>query len=459
MGVGRRGTANGKRPTATAALKERTATATATKGGKGKGSAPSGARVEMDMTGPYRRVALSSNGDGGGQRPPKTADWRQGRQSRIREEPAVNQGITFVGLDAHKRSISVAMLLPGREAAIEWQLANEGGAVRRMVRKVEREAPGEVRFCYEAGPCGYALQRQITEAGKASCMVVAPSLIPVKPGERIKTDRRDARKLGELFRAGLLTEVQPPSEGDEAVRDLCRAREDAMEDLQRCRHRLAKMLLRRGLIYTAGKRAWSGGHRLWLKELRFDNPVDQAVLDDYLLAIEQVGDRLEGLAAKLEEVSQQAPYAEAVGLLRCFRGIDTVTAMTIVAELHTFGRFTSARGLMAYLGLVPSEHSSSDRTRRGSITKAGNSHVRRVLIEAAWNYRHRPGTATLKKRRQGQPAVIIALADRAMQRLYRRFSRMTNSGMPGPKVAVAVARELTGFIWAALYPLTEARAS
>jgi len=410
-------------------------------------------------TGSCRKVCPSSKGDDGGQLPPKTAGWRDGRQSRIREEPVLNQGITFVGLDAHKQSISVAMLLPDREAAIEWELVNEAAAVRRMVRKVEREAPGEVRFCYEAGPCGYALQRQITEAGEASCMVVAPSLIPVKPGDRIKTDRRDARKLAELFRAGLLTEVQPPSESDEAVRDLCRAREDATEDLLRCRHRLVKMLLRRGLVYTGGKRSWSGGHRRWLKQLRFDNPVDQAVLDDYLLAIEQVEERLKGLGEKLEQVSRQAPYAEAVGVLRCFRGIDTVTAMTIVAELHGFGRFTSPRGLMAFLGLVPSEHSSSTRTKRGSITKAGNSHVRRVLVEAAWNYRHRPGTASLKKRRQGQPAEVIALADRAMQRLHRRFSRMTNAGMPRPKVAVAVARELVGFIWAALYPLSERKAS
>jgi transposase len=371
----------------------------------------------------------------------------------------VEQGITFVGLDAHKQAINVAVLLPGRVSAIEWQIANEPGAVRRMVGKIERMSPGEVRFCYEAGPCGYALQRQITEAGKVSCMVVAPGLIPVKPGERIKTDRRDARKLAELFRAGLLTEVQPPSQGDEAVRDLCRAREDAREDLTRCRHRLAKMLLRRGLVFTAGKRSWTGGYWRWLKALSFENPVDQAVLDDYLLAIEQLGDRLRGLGAKLEEVSRQEPYAEAVGVLRCFRGIDTLTAMTIVSELYSFGRFTSPRGLMAFLGLVPSEHSSSDRTRRGAITKAGNGHARRVLIEAAWNYRHRPGTAALRKRREGQSAEVIALADRAMQRLYRRFHRMTNAGKPGPKATVAVARELAGFIWAALYPLAARKAA
>jgi transposase len=411
------------------------------------------------VAGSWRRVAHSLKGDIGGANRQKPRVSAMKRQSRIRKEPAVSKVITYVGLDAHKDSISIAMLLPDAMAAVEWQIANEPGAVRRMVRKVEREAPGEVRFCYEAGPCGYALQRQIIDAGRASCMVVAPSLIPSKPGDRIKTDRRDARKLAELFRAGLLTEVHPPSEEDEAVRDLCRAREDAREDLMRCRHHLSKMLLRRGLIYTAGRKNWSLKHRAWLNELRFENAVDQSVFDNYLLAMSQVEDRLESLVENLERISQEAPYAEAVGALRCFRGIDTVTAMTVVAELHGFGRFTSARGLMAFLGLVPGEHSSGQNTRRGSITKAGNGHVRRLLIEAAWSYRHRPATANLKKRRKGQPERVIAIADRAMTRLHRRFWKMANAGKPSPKAAVAVARELTGFIWAVLYPMATATAS
>jgi transposase len=324
------------------------------------------------------------------------------------------------------------------------------------VRKVERAAAGEVRFCYEAGPCGYALQRQITESGEASCMVVAPSLIPRKPGERIKTDRRDASKLASLFRAGLLTEVQPPSEQDEAVRDLCRAREDAREDLMRCRHRLAKMLLRRGHVWGERGQAWSHRHRAWLGTIRFDNPVDQAVLDDYLLAIDQVGERLRALCARLEAISREAPWGEPVAALRCFRGIDTLTAITIVAELHGFGRFASPRGLMAFLGLVPSEASSGERRRLGSITKAGNGHVRRVLIEAAWSYRHRPNIKTLSKRRAGQPLRVIAVADRAMVRLHRRYTQMTARRKPAPKVVTAIARELVGFIWAVLYPMSVA---
>ena len=200
----------------------------------------------------------------------------------------MEKAITCVGMDAHKVSIKLAVLLPGETKPVEWQLANEKGAVRRMVRKVQRlAAGGEVRFCYEAGPCGYALQRWIQEAG-ANCVVVAPSLIPRKPGDRIKTDRRDARKLAELLRAGLLTEVHPPTPEDEAVRDLCRAREDAHEDLVRCRHRLSKMLLRRGWAWNGGKKAWGQGHRLWLRSLRLEHQADQLVLEDYLQAIEQV---------------------------------------------------------------------------------------------------------------------------------------------------------------------------
>jgi transposase len=363
----------------------------------------------------------------------------------------VKKGTTWVGLDAQKSAINVAAYLPGAMKPLEWQLVNDGASVRRMVRKVERLAPGEVRFCYEAGPCGYSLQRQIVDAGDdVSCMVVAPALIPRKPGERIKTDRRDARKLGELFRAGLLTEVHPPTQEHEAARDLCRAREDVRGDLMRCRHRMGKLLLRRAIRFDGGQRAWSQRHRSWLRGLRFELAADQKVLDDYLLAIEQLEERLRGLDDAIEQLSHQPDYEEPVGALRCFRGIDTTSAMIIVTELYGFARFTSPRGLMAFLGLVPSEHSSSNSRRLGAITKAGNAHVRRVLVEASWHYRHRPSAGTLKRRREGQPARVIASADKAMQRLNRRFTRMAARGIPSNKIVVAVARELTGFVWAAL---------
>ncbi len=363
----------------------------------------------------------------------------------------MRKAITVVGMDAHKVSVKLAVLLPEEAKAAEWQVANEKAAVRRMVKKVQRlAAEGEVRFCYEAGPCGYALQRWIQEAG-VNCVVVAPSLIPRKPGDRIKTDRRDARKLAELLRAGLLTEVHSPTPEDEAVRDLCRAREDAHEDLVRCRHRLSKMLLRRGWAWTGGKKAWGRAHRLWLRSLRLEHQADQVVLDDYLQAIEQLEQRLRWLDQHIETASQMPAYIEAVGALRCFRGIDTLTAMGLVAELHDFMRFDSPRGLMAFLGLVPSEFSSADSQRRGAITKAGNRHARRLLIEAAWHYRHQPNSQGLKQRRLGQPPEVVALADKAMHRLNRRFHRMLAKGKPAGKTVVAVARELAGFIWAALH--------
>ena len=358
--------------------------------------------------------------------------------------------ITFVGMDTHKAMIQVCMYVPEREKAVEWEIPHEAGAVRRMVKKVLKEAPGEVRSCYEAGPCGYALQRTLKDLGM-SCDVVAPSLIPVKPGDRIKTDRRDARKLAELLRAGMLTAVHPPTKAEEAVRDLCRAREDVVEDLGRARHRLAKLLLRRGWIWEGT--AWTQKHSAWIRGLKWETPEEEAVVADYLLGIDQLQERLRTLEMKLETCVAKEPYREPVAWLRCMRGIDTVTAVTIVAELHDFRRFHSPRELMGYLGLVPSENSSGEGHRRGSITKAGNSHVRRVLIESSWHYRHPYQIgAALRERRKGQPASILAIADKAGQRLSRRFYRLGARGKPMCKIVTAVARELAGFIWAMLYP-------
>jgi len=364
-------------------------------------------------------------------------------------------GITFVGMDAHKKAIHVAMLLPERNEPVEWQLANEPAAIRRLAKKLQREAPGEVRCCYEAGPCGYVLQRQLENAG-VICEVVAPSLIPVKPGERIKTDRRDARKLAKHLRSDELTVVHPPTSADEAVRDLCRCREDARKDLHRARHRLDTFLLRRACLYTLTRRRWGQPYRAWLGSLKFDHAADQVTFEDYVRTIEQAEERLRRLDEQLVLVAEQDPYREPVGWLRCFRGIDTMTAVTVVAELHDFRRFQTARALMAYLGLVPSEHSSGERQRRGAITKAGNIHVRRLLIEAAWHYRHRPHVGVgMRQRRRGQPDRVIAIADRAQERLCHRFRTLTARGKVPNKAVVAVARELVGFVWAALYPAAQ----
>jgi transposase len=362
------------------------------------------------------------------------------------------EATTHVGLDVHKQSISVAMLLPGSAKALQWEMRNEPAEVRRLVRRLRRDTGGGTVLCaYEAGPCGYVLQRQLGREGVA-CQVVAASLIPRKPGERIKTDRRDARKLADLLRAGLLTEVRPPTEAEEALRDLCRCREDARVDLLRARHRLGKMLLRRDLRYLEG-RPWTAQHRAWLWSLKLEHAGERMALEDYLLAVEQVGTRLATLDAQLKELAEQEPYRERVGWLRCFRGIDTITAISLLAELHGFERFEKPRDLMSYLGLVPSEHSSGASVRRGGITKTGNRHLRRLLTEAAHHCRHRPGVgAALRQRRAGQPAAVIALADRALQRLHRRYSRLLlGRGLPVQKIVVACARELTGFLWALLY--------
>lgn len=359
----------------------------------------------------------------------------------------MEKGTTHVGMDVHKRSIALAMR--GPEGSVrERTIPNEPKVVARWLRKMKREIPGPIRCAYEAGPCGYGLQRQLQAEG-IDCQVIAPSLIPRKPGERIKTDRRDARKLAELLEGGLLTEVHPPTPQAEAVRDLCRAREDAKEDQTRARHRLGKFLLRRGLHW--GRKNWTLAHQQWLRGLRLEHPAEQATFDAYCTALDQAQERLWAIEVDLGAWASQEPYTTPVGWLRCFHGIDTTTAMTLVTELHDFRRFRRPRKLMAYLGLVPSEHSSGDRTLRGGITKAGNGHARRVLVECAWHYRHpaRVG-AVLRKRREGQPKRVIAIADRAHQRLSRRYRRMAARGKPHNKVVVAIARELVGFLWATL---------
>jgi len=362
----------------------------------------------------------------------------------------VKQVTTYVGIDAHKKDLFIAMLVGTAAVPVSWTVANEPNAVRRLVRKLEREAPGAVQVCYEAGPCGYALQRRMTTP-RVSCQVIAPALVPRKPGERVKTNRRDARKLVELLRAGLLTEVRPPTPEEEAVRDLCRARDDARTDLQRCRHRLGKLLLRRGLHYSG--RNWTRAHRQWMASLTWTHAAERVVVEDYLLAIDQVEARLRELDAHLTETAQTDPYREPVAWLRCFRGIDTLTAIVILAELHDFRRFQSPRAFMAYLGLVPGEDSSGEKHRRGRITRTGNTLVRRLLVETAWHYQHRPTVGiALTRRRKGQPGRVIAIADKAQQRLCRRFRKLAAEHKPAPKIAVAIARELAGFLWAALQP-------
>jgi transposase len=360
--------------------------------------------------------------------------------------------ITWVGIDAHKKTLAIAAFQRDGKEPEEFTIDNDERSIRKLVRRLERDSDGrEIRMCYEAGTCGYALQRRLEASGGVVCEVIAPSLIPRKPGERIKTDRRDARKLAELYRAGVLTTVAPPSPEQEAIRDLCRCREDVRADLGRCRHRLVKMLVRRGYVFNTASRLWGKAHRGWLTSLVFDNDVDRVVVTEYMLAVEQAERRLRAMDSEMEKAAQLPLYREHVAWLRCFRGIDTTIAMIFVAELHGVERFDSPRALAAYLGLVPSVHASGESARRGKITKTGNGHIRRALVQACWQYRHRAGVGPkLRERQRGQPERVLTIADEAQRRLTARYQRLVARGKNTNKVVIALARELVGFLWAAL---------
>jgi transposase len=355
---------------------------------------------------------------------------------------------TFVGIDAHARELQIAVLIGDAAQPTHWRCPTEKRAIERLRRKLEREAPAAIECCYEAGPTGYALQRCL-DRDRIRCRVIAPSLVPRRPGDHVKTNRRDAAQLAQLLRAGVLTEVQPPTVADEAVRDLCRARDRVRSDLMRSRHRLSKLLLRRGLLFDG--RNWTRPHREWLQRLAWAHPAEQFVVDEYQLAIDHLQTRLREFDRMLAQVADTAPYARAVATLRCFRGIDTITALTLVAELHTFERFPHPRALMAYVGLVPREWSTGDHRRLGSITKAGNGLVRRLLVETAWQYRQGSHIGrAVSRRRVGQPPAIVAIALKAEHRLSLRYRRLSARLKPKPMIAIAVARELVGFLWAAL---------
>jgi transposase len=309
---------------------------------------------------------------------------------------------------------------------------------------------GPVTCCYEAGPCGFELHRALTAKG-IPCDVIAPALIPRRPGDRIKTDRRDAGQLAVLYRAEALTAIHIPTEQEEAARDLLRCREDIRADLLRARHRLSKVLLRHGRRFTATKKAWSKRHDTWLRTQTWPLPALDQTHRAYVRAVDEVLARLRDVETELRALLDLEPLRPRVQRLRCFRGIDDLTALTIAAELGDPRRFATAPSTMAFVGLVPSEHSSGTKRAQGGITKTGNAHLRRVLVESAWHYRHHPFvSATLRARQQGAPADVIARAWTAQQRLYRRYQRLTARGKPKQHVVTAVARELTGFVWAAL---------
>ena len=357
--------------------------------------------------------------------------------------------IKFVGLDVHAETISVAMAEQGGEVRSLGVIPNREDSVRKLVRKLgPRE---ELRFCYEAGPTGYALYWELTRIG-ARCEVVAPTLVPVKVGDRVKTDRRDALKLARNYRAGELTAVWVPDAAHEALRDLVRAREAAKKDELRARHRLNKFLLRHGRRPPMGVKAWTMKYLEWVRrEVHFEQRAQEATLLDYLHEVEHAAERIARLDGAIEEAAKCAPPAmrAVIEALQALRGVAHISAVTVVAELGELSRFARARQLMGYGGIVASENSSGERTRRGNITKTGNAHLRRVVMEAAWAYRHRPAVGgSLRKRQENVSEEVKEIAWKAQQRLHERYRKLLTKGKNKGVVITAVGRELLGFIGA-----------
>lgn len=356
--------------------------------------------------------------------------------------------VRFLGLDVHAETIAVAIAEPDGSVRSLGKIANRAESIRKLIKKL---GPVEqLKACYEAGPTGYVLYWQLTGLG-IQCDVIAPTLVPVKAGDRVKTDRRDAMNLARLHRSGDLTAVWVPDAGSEALRDLVRARETAKQDQLRARHRLSKFLLRTGQRPAPGVKAWTQGYMVWVRQLRFAQLAQESTRLDYLHEVEHMAERVVRLEQAIAEAVKLASpeIQEIVKDLQALRGIAHISAVTIAAELGNITRFESARALMGYSGAVASEDSSGKRIQRGSITKAGNAHLRRIVVEAAWSYRLRPGVGPgLRKRQEGIAEPIKEIAWKAQHRLHRRYSRLAAADKDQRKIITAVGRELLGFIWA-----------
>ncbi len=355
----------------------------------------------------------------------------------------------FVGLDVHKESVSMHVVWASGEEGATARMPNDPDVLGKTMRRVVREAGGteKVRCCYEAGPCGYMLYRQLKGMG-ISCAVVAPSLTPVRPGDRVKTDRRDAQKLARLERAGELVAVWVPDEEHEGLRDLIRGRESARQDLLRARHRLSKYLLRHGKTPPAGVRPWSSKYERWLDALTFGVEVHSVMLEEYRQQIRAARAAVERLEKQMQAVGEKSALRPMIEGLQALRGVSFITAATLAAEIGDISRFTHPAPLMSYAGLTPSEYSSGAVQRRGGITKMGNSHLRRVLVESAWHYRHTPSVgAQLRQRQRGQTEQVKAVSWKAQLRLNTRYRQLLGRGKERNRVVVAVARELCAFVW------------
>ncbi len=360
----------------------------------------------------------------------------------------MNKFSKYVGLDTHKDTIAVAVSdAYGGSPRYYGQIANTPEALTKLVKKLSSDGE-DISFCYEAGPCGYGIYRHISGLGH-DCVVVAPSLIPSRPGDRVKTDRRDSESLSRFHRAGELTPVWVPDQEQEAIRDLTRAREDMKAMERQARQRLNAFLLRHGKIYESGKSKWTQAYFRWLERIKFATPIQQIVFEEYVGAIKQSQQRVAGLEEEMLKAMESWSLAPVVNALMALRGVKLITAMTVMAELGDISRFDSPRQLMAYLGLVPSEYSSGKTKRRGGITKTGNGHVRRVLTESAWCYRFQARkTAHLQRRAEKTSEEVQAIAWKAQKRLCGRYQHLLDKGKLKVQVCTAIARELAGFIWA-----------
>lgn len=357
--------------------------------------------------------------------------------------------VRFIGLDVHAETIAVAVAEPTGEVRSLGVIPNRSESIRRLVKRlgpVER-----LRVCYEAGPTGYVVYWQLTTLG-VRCEVIAPTLVPVKAGDRVKTDRRDAEKLARCYRAGDLTAVWVPDASHEALRDVVRAREAAKKDQLRARHRLGKFLLRHGRRPAERMTPWTQRHLTWVKQaVHFEQPAQEATLLDYLHEVEHVATRIERLERAIDDAIVGAPpqMRAVIEALQALRGIAKVSAVTIVAEVGELSRFARAPQLMGYCGMGAREDSSGERHRRGGITKTGNAHLRRIVIEAAWAYRHRPAVGgVLRKRQATLSPEVTAMAWKAQHRLHTRYRRLVGRSKCQQKVVTAIGRELLGFIWA-----------